>query len=27
VIKIPGDLRYDNNLILELTRILEPHVN
>jgi hypothetical protein len=27
VIKIPGDLRYDNHLILELTRILEPHVN
>lgn len=26
VIKIPGDLRFDNNLIPELTRILEPQV-
>jgi len=26
VIKIPGDLQYDNSLIIELTRILEPHV-
>ena len=26
VIKIPGKIQYDNNLIFKLTKILEPHV-